>query len=150
MSLIGAFSLPMTFADIPVTQPTGAGHAKLFQIILIAGAAFLLLATMVAVWKGWASRKEGFVWACVCVTAGVFVAEPGILGKLAKVLGIGRGADLLLYGSVVVMLIGFLMIYARLRQLRREMTLLVRDLAIRDAVTGGPAEGSDRGSSKER
>ncbi len=118
-------------------------HATLFQIILVAGAAFLLIATIVAVIKGWATRREGLLWAVVCVAAGVTVSNPGIIGKLAKGLGIGRGADLLLYIAVVVMLIGFLMVYTRLRQIRREMTLLVRELAIRDAVTSSQTDTPD-------
>jgi hypothetical protein len=36
------------------------------------------------------------------------------------------------------MMTGFLMVYVRLRRIRREMTLLVRQLAIRDAVITPP------------
>jgi len=51
----------------------------------------------------------------------------------AHALGIGRGADLVFYCAVVIMMIGFWMVYVRLRGLRREMTMLVRHLAILEA-----------------
>ncbi len=65
----------------------------------------------------------------------IAIIRPGVTKIIANALGIGRGADLLLYCTVVAMMVGFLMIYARMRRLRREMTLLVRHLAIRDAKT---------------
>lgn len=112
---------------------------NLFQIIVIGVAAVLLLVTILAAARGWATRREAFLWSLVWLAAGVAVIWPDITDAIAKRLGIGRGADLVLYSAVVVMMVGFLMIYMRLRHLRREMTLLVRHLAIRDAVETGVA-----------
>jgi hypothetical protein len=64
--------------------------------------------------------------------AGLAVIQPDLTTKVAHTVGIRRGADLLLYCAVVAMIAGFLMIYVRLRRLRREITLLVRELALRD------------------
>lgn len=107
---------------------------SLFQIVFIIVVACLLSAGLVALFKGWASRREGVIWTLVCLAAGVAILWPQTTTRLARVLGIGRGTDLLLYCAVVVMMIGFLMVYARIRYLRREITLLVRQLALRDAT----------------
>ena len=73
------------------------------------------------------------MWAFgACFFASAF-AWPEITTKIAHLLGIRRGADLVLYCSVVVMLVGFLVVYIRMRRLQRELTLIVRHLAIRDA-----------------
>ena len=91
-----------------------------FQVIVITISAALVVASLVAAARGWVSRREGAAWASVWLAVGVAVAWPRVTAIAAKALGIGRGADLVLYCSVIVMMIGFLMVYARLRALRRE------------------------------
>ncbi len=111
-----------------------------FQIVALVLMAVLLAVTITAMVKGSATRREGFAWSLLWVATAIAIAWPGITGKFAKTLGIGRGADLVLYCAVVVMLVGFLMVYSRLRRLRRELTLLVRHLAIRDAIDAAPTD----------
>lgn len=98
----------------------------------------LLALTLIAAVRGWATRRESFMWSIVWIVGGAAVSWPEMSKNIAKRLGIGRGADLLLYCAVVVMLVGFLMVYARLRRLRGELTLIVRHLAIKDAGGAPP------------
>lgn len=112
-----------------------------FQILLLLLAGSLLCLTLVALVRGWATRREAFVSSAVCVVVAVAVAWPEVTVRLARLVGIGRGADLVLYLFVVAMLVGFSVIYARIRRLRREITLLVRHLAIRDATILQPPAG---------
>jgi len=111
---------------------------NLFQILAVAVVTGLLALSIVAMVRGWATRREGLVWAFVWLCTGVAIARPDLTVLVAGVLGIGRGADLVLYCAVIVMLIGFFMVYARLRRLRRDLTLLSRHLAIRDAAPTPP------------
>ena len=115
----------------------------LIQVLLLLVIIAFCTATMAAMRKGWATPREGLFLAIVWLVAALAVVWPDETTRIAKVLGVGKGTNLLLYCTVVAMVIGFLMIYARLRALRREMTLLVRQLAIRDAVgmqsSGDPA-----------
>ena len=60
---------------------------------------------------------------------------------MARWLGIGRGADLVSYLAIGVMFVGFFVTYVRLRALRRELTLLVRRVALHQAG-GGEGERS--------
>ena len=125
---------------------------NLFQALAVVVVGGLTVLTLVAVWRGWATRREGMLWTLIWLAAGIAILWPGVTGVVANVLGIGRGADLLLYCSVVMMMIGFLMVYARLRRLRREMTLLVRRLAIREAAVSAATAttlNSDRRASTE-
>ncbi len=105
----------------------------LFQYLALLVVVGLLVLTLSAMVRGWATRKEGITWSLVWLLATIAIVNPDLTGTVARRLGIGRGADLLLYCAVVVMLIGFLMIYVRLRRLRRELTLLVRHMAIMEA-----------------
>lgn len=111
-----------------------------FQIGFIIVVSCLCLASMAAVARGWSSRKEGLIWSGVCLAALVAAIWPQTTVRAAQALGIGRGADLVFYCAVVVMMIGFWMVYIRLRYLRREVTLLVRHLAIMEAERKGNGE----------
>ena len=115
-------------------------NPSLFQILALLVLAGLFVGTIVAATRGSVTRREALLWGLIWLAAGVAITWPKVTVKVAHALGIGRGADLVLYCAVVVMLVGFLMVYARLRRLRRELTLLVRQLAIRDAVSIPPPE----------
>jgi hypothetical protein len=113
----------------------------LFQILAIVVLVCLFVLTVFAMLRGWATRRDAFIWTMVWLAAAIAIVWPQSTVVIARMLGIGRGADLILYCSVVVMLIGFLMVYVRLRRIRREMTLLVRRLALRDALIRQPDVG---------
>lgn len=112
-----------------------------FQLVVLAILAGLLALNIVCVVRGWTTKRASLLWASLCVLAGVATAWPASTGWVAQRLGIGRGADLVFYCAVVVMMIGFWMVYLRLRHLGRELTQLVRHLAIVEAerrTTRGP------------
>ena len=106
-----------------------------FQVIALAVVAGLFIFTVTVLVKRSASRREGFAWTLLWIAAALAIAWPDVTTHAAHALGIRRGADLVLYCAVVVMMIGFLMVYVRLRRLQRDLTLLVRHLAIREAAT---------------
>ena len=111
---------------------------NLFQILAVAVVTGLFCLSLAAMLRGWATRREGLAWAVVWLATGLAILLPDLTIVVAKALGIGRGADLVLYCTVIVMLVGFFMVYARLRRLRRDVTLLTRHLAIREAAPTSP------------
>ncbi len=113
---------------------------SLFQILALLLVGLLFLLSILAMLRGWASRREGVMWALLWLAAAVAIIWPGVTRIVANALGIGRGTDLVLSCAVVMMMVGFLMTYVRLRRIRRDLTLLVRHLAIRDAVINAPSE----------
>ena len=64
------------------------------------------------------------------LTAIGFILFPDSLTYVARWLGIGVGANLLLYLLTFAFIAVSFMLYARIVQLRRQMTLLVRHLAL--------------------
>ena len=125
-----------------------------FQIILVSvlGTAMLAVAALLA--RGSVGRIVGALWIAVFAAGVVFAVEPNWTTAIAHRLGISRGTDLLLYVLVLVVLYGFLVIYLKLRRVRRELTLLVRELAIRqaerDAGDAAPRDAKDAGASGRR
>ena len=122
---------------------------NLFQILAVVVVTGLFCLSVAAMLRGWATRREGLAWAAVWLATGLAILFPEMTIVVAKALGIGRGADLVLYCTVIVMLVGFFMVYARLRRLRRDLTLLTRHLALRDApptpLVPPLARGDERG-----
>lgn len=123
---------------------------SLFQVFALSVVGCLFVASIIAMWRGWGTLRESLTWALVWLAAAVAIIWPGVTKMIANALGIGRGADLVLYCAVVVMMVGFLMVYVRLRRIRRELTLLVRHLAIRDAVINASPGAPEAGSNSDQ
>jgi hypothetical protein len=69
----------------------------------------------------------------VALVAGVIVAIwPGLLSELARLVGIGRGVDLLFYLALVAGLLYVVNEYKRSVQLTRANTQLAREIALVD------------------
>jgi small membrane protein len=68
------------------------------------------------------------------VVAVLAILFPGLLTRVAQVLGVGRGADLLLYGLVVFFFGYVAAAYRRARQTDLQITTLARELALREAL----------------
>jgi hypothetical protein len=96
---------------------------------------FSLLAavTLSAAFRGMVRKRIAVMWLAIWTVGGVAIIWPRSTVLVARSLGIGRGADLLLYVSVLLMLVGFFYVYGRFRRLDRQITVLVRRLAIDNA-----------------
>ena len=71
-------------------------------------------------------------WSCLWVLIGLVALQPEWTNRLADFLGIGRGADVVLYGAIVVIVAILFRISVRLEQLDRAITTVTRELALRD------------------
>lgn len=64
----------------------------------------------------------------------IVVIFPGITTNVAHFLGVGRGADLLLYGVTVVVIFMLLNTYIKDREEQRQIVSLSRKVAILEAI----------------
>jgi hypothetical protein len=83
--------------------------------------------------RGLVRKRIVAVWLAIWTIGALAIVWPRSTFLVARWLGIGRGSDLLLYLSVLFMLVGFFYVYGRFRRLDRQITVLVRRLAIEDA-----------------
>src|SRR6476661_4304403 len=104
---------------------------KSIQIILI------ILSMLVAIMGSVAFRSKLISRLVALLFFGAatgFVLFPDATSEIARVLGVGRGTDLLLYVTIFAGLHSCLLLYIRNRTVQRKLTELTRALAIKDAV----------------
>lgn len=109
---------------------------NLFQWLAITVLGLLLASELVRLARGpvgrlfWALRC--FVW----LAAVLAIARPDWVQTVATTIGIGRGADVVLYGFVLLFPAVSFYLYSRCVRLQRQVTELVRHIAIMEARRG--------------
>ena len=97
-----------------------------------------LVAAAVAHLKAFHSRLIARVLTAGFVLLGVlFVLNPDFTNQLAHFVGVGRGADLVLYALFPISLSMFLHLYRKNRQLEEKLTGIAREMALRGAAKLG-------------
>lgn len=90
---------------------------------------------------GWCVRKlrrrdrPGWLWllgVIVGASAAVAIYDPELTTRVARLVGVQRGADLLIYIVALAFLGSWFYFYQKVRTLSNAVTALVRELAIRD------------------
>lgn len=109
----------------------------LFQIIslITLGSGMLLVVYRAAV------KRHRFgawlVWLVVFGSAFFAILRPRWIASIATSVGVGRGADLVLYSLAIVTLFFFFIFYSKIKRTDREITKLVRYIALQHPVSQG-------------
>ena len=111
---------------------------NLFQIIAISVLLILVAFEMIRVVRRQASIGGPLFRSLVWLIACGLILFPDTLTYIARWLGIGVGANLLLYLLALAFVAVSFLLYARTVQLRRQMTLLVRHLALSHPLPPAP------------
>jgi len=104
-----------------------------FQWLALVLLGFLFVISVSNLFRRIGRWRASLLWAILWAASGAAIVKPDLTVAVAHVLGIGRGADLVVYVSVLAMLLGFFYVYLRLRQLERNITVLTRHVAITGA-----------------
>jgi len=97
------------------------------KILLITGVAFIAVYFFLRLRN---SLFDIFLLLALIFAAVVFILFPDITNQLAAKLGVGRGADLVFYTSILIFWFVILKLYARIRKLEQIITTIVRTKAI--------------------
>ena len=103
---------------------------QILALVLLAYLSFLSLRNLV---KRRGRLRINLMWMVLWSSSATAIVMPDLTANVARLLGIGRGADLIFYAGVLTMLAGFFYTYIRFRQLERTITVLTRHLAITEA-----------------
>jgi hypothetical protein len=100
------------------------------QLILLTGIAFIGLYFLLQLKK----RSLDIILLFLMVAcAVVFILWPSVTNTIAKWIGVGRGADLIFYVSILIFWFISLKLYARIRKLEQQFTKIVREDALKKA-----------------
>lgn len=109
------------------------GNVLLIQIILlVAVAAVAVMLTRSTAGARHQAIRRLFLLAFVAGAA-ASVIFPQVLSRLANAVGVGRGADLLLYALVIAFLSYISTSHRRMNRMSRQITLLTRELTLAEA-----------------
>lgn len=116
---------------------------NLFQIITLPLVVLLFVRSALHLVRGTRGRTIPFLEAMVWLLAGIAILQPNLTAQIANLIGIGRGADLILYLLVLSNLASWFYFYRRLQQQDSNITELVRQVAIRDGLETWPRKTTD-------
>jgi small membrane protein len=104
---------------------------KPVQLLLILGTAALLVLYLAYLRSKLLDRLVGLLLLSV---AWFSILLPDYTTVVANLLGVGRGADLILYLFGLFTVFSLIILYTHVRTLSLQMTALIRQLAIRDVI----------------
>lgn len=100
------------------------------QILLIA-------AILAIIWVTWKRAQQRAVstasaagWTVLWLAAAAVIYRPELASLLAEALGVGRGADAVVYLAVIALFYLVFRIFVRLERMERDITDVVRAVAI--------------------
>jgi len=104
---------------------------KPVQLLLILGTAALLILYLAFLRSKLLDRLVGLLLLSIAWFA---ILLPEYTTVVANLLGVGRGADLILYVFGLFTVFALIILFTHVRTLSLQMTALIRQLAIRDAI----------------
>jgi hypothetical protein len=116
-----------------------------FQLIALPLIAWLAARSLFRLVRGQGQRRWLLVTTVIWLAAGAAILRPEVTNAAAHLLGIGRGADLVVYAMTIAFLLSLFFVLNKIRQLETHITTVVRELAIRDAgELGAATDASDQ------
>lgn len=100
------------------------------QVILIPFLVFALTRVYLQAKRGTLSIGEGMFWGGLFTIAAVGVLDPFFFTYIASLVGVGRGADLVIYFSLALLFYLIFRTSVYIEDLRNEITRLVRELSL--------------------
>jgi hypothetical protein len=102
----------------------------IFQWVGLPLVSLLFLRSGYQLVRGVRPRTTILVSLGIWLAAGVAIARPDVTTQVARLLGIGRGADLVIYLVAMAFLVSVFYFYHKYRQLSSELTEVVRSIAL--------------------
>ena len=107
----------------------------------------IIVFILFAIYKAWQAyinggldRRKLLLWILFWLVVAVVIWSPQTTTLLANILGVGRGVDLALYISVVVLFYVLFTMSRRVDRLEKSLTDLVREIALKNAEHDGGAD----------
>lgn len=104
----------------------------IIQIVLIIFLLFAVSRVILQLRQRHLNLPSFIFWGSVFITAIIGVLDPEITTEIAKLLGIGRGADVVVYFSLVTLFYLMFRLTIAIEELRYEITYIIRQISLRN------------------
>lgn len=108
----------------------------IIQFLLVVFALFAITKTFRQFKNGKLTLAFLFLWILFWAIVGVVVVLPQTTDTLARFVGVGRGVDAIMYVSIIALFYAVFRLLVRIEEVEREITKLVRTLAIQEKEPG--------------
>jgi hypothetical protein len=106
----------------------------IFQILIVLFSIFAIASLFSRAQKSKMSFRSTAFWIFFWIVGDIAVLWPNSTTILANILGIGRGTDLVLYVSVVVLFFLLFRLHIKIESISRDVTKVVRKNAIDEKI----------------
>jgi len=103
---------------------------SIIQLFIVAFSLFAIARTLRQFRRGKLTIAFLLLWILFWVAVGGVVLIPQTTNTLAHIVGVGRGVDAIMYVSIIALFYGLFRMLVRIEEVEREITKLVRRLAI--------------------
>jgi small membrane protein len=110
----------------------------LIQILIVGFALYALSRAVLRFRAGELHLAETAVWALFWAGVIVVAVRPETSSRAAELLGVGRGADLVVYLSVIALFWLVFRLFVRIERMERSITRLIREIGLKDAGLNDP------------
>ncbi len=105
----------------------------LIQIIIVAFAAYALTRAVARFRDGSLGIGRLALWLVVWIAIALVALLPQTASRFAALVGVGRGADAVIYVAILVLYYLVFRIFLRLEKLDHDITVVVRKIGLKDA-----------------
>lgn len=102
------------------------------QLLLVLFAAYALFRAFWRWRRGGLPLAHLLAWTAFWIAVAVIVLRPETATVLARTLGVGRGADVVVYLALAAVFYLLFKMFAKIEDVERQLTRIVRDLALKD------------------
>ncbi len=112
----------------------------LIQLIILLFIAFVLSRMFKKLKKKELTKREFIWWFIFWIIVGIVTISPKLADLVAKYLGVESGSNLAVYISILVLFYLIFRMMVKIDKLDRDITKIVRNVAINEAEKGGKRE----------
>lgn len=104
----------------------------LIQYVLLIIIIFIIWQTAVKFRRQAISLREFLLWLALWIAVGTAVLLPQVTIFLANYLGVGRGADLVIYASLIFVFYMIFRLFSRQNRIEKDISKIVEHLAVKN------------------
>lgn len=120
----------------------------MYRILVVAIVAAAMYGTWTRYKDGRFSPRKFIFWSFIWLGVLLFGLVPQLSTSITRLVGIGRGADLFFFFSIIAMMYLLFLMHGRVQKLQEEITALTRQQALREAGLGDSSEDGSEANSK--